>query len=446
MDSRPKRKVQESPGVPATAGIAPQPMPERASQGEVERSDAEEIVWAASDGSARILVAKPLLEEVRAAAYRGRFGSRRAGVEVGGVLYGRRSAIGVELEGWAPIDCGWAYGPAFRLTDREKGTLACLMDGLGAQLAAEGNEVVGWFVSRIRGGKTPTESDLELHRQFFPKTSSLLMVLEPRREGDVAATVHLYRGGEQPFSQCGPLWVIDPAQLQAGGRRAAWKVARDRAGDPRTSAHNGLEAQQPAAGTATGLPAFQGPGTAPLEGMSEAIHPDAGAPPRQRGGLWDAVPQGVWRLLALGIVLAIGGAAWLWLFHADVVRPLLLRWTTSASAPPSTVSLLADWDKQHLIVQWDGSSPVFLNPVSVELVFEFATAKPTTVPLRPDEAQRGYFATITNLPPTRVTIFVVPAPGYKLAQSFDFPAPERGRVEGITSPLKRVPASPPRRE
>jgi hypothetical protein len=105
------------------------------------------------------------------------------------------------------------------------------------------------------------------------------------------------------------------------------------------------------------------------------------------------VPHNVWLLLALGIVLAIGGAAWLWLFQSDVVRPLLLRWTSSASAPPRSVALIATLDRDRLTVEWDGRSPVFLNPMSVQLVFEFAAAEPTRVPLRPDEAQRGYFTT-----------------------------------------------------
>ncbi|MGD0577828.1 MAG: hypothetical protein ABSC08_02755, partial [Bryobacteraceae bacterium] len=75
-------------------------MPEERSQPELDTIDAEQIVWAASDGAVRIAASKPLLEDIRTAAYRAKFASRRAGVEIGGLLYGRRSPTAVELQGW----------------------------------------------------------------------------------------------------------------------------------------------------------------------------------------------------------------------------------------------------------------------------------------------------------------------------------------------------------
>jgi len=84
-------------------------MSEKRTPAELENLEADQIVWAASNGAVRILASKPLLEEIRAAAYRARFGSRRAGVEIGGVLYGRRSLAGVELQGWTPST---AAGPS----------------------------------------------------------------------------------------------------------------------------------------------------------------------------------------------------------------------------------------------------------------------------------------------------------------------------------------------
>jgi hypothetical protein len=168
----------------------------------------------------------------------------------------------------------------------------------------------------------------------------------------------------------------------------------------------------------------------------------AAAPLFQLGSAWDSVPHNVWLLLALGIVLAIGGAAWLWLFQSDVVRPLLLRWTSSASAPPRSVSLIATLDRDRLTVEWDGRSPVFLNPMSVELVFEFAAAEPTRVPLRPDEAQRGYFTTLTSLPPSRVSMIVIPSPGRKFKQTVSFPAPQSERP--VAPGAASAPGSPSR--
>ena len=435
--------MQGSPLLPFMPGASSDPMSENRPQPESDSLDADRIVWAASGGAVRILASRPLLEELRAAAYRARFGSRRAGVEIGGVLYGRRSPVGVELRGWVSIDCAWSFGPSFHLSDREQGTLACLLDGLAERLSSEGNEVLGWFVSRIRGERAPTPSDIELHRQFFPTTGSLLLVLQPRREGDVWTTVHVYDGENRQLTPCDPMWVIDPALLPAGDRNAASPAAVGRRGRARASSE---EWQQPADDAIPPPASGSPPAVRSPAATRQPRGGRAAAPLSQLGGVWDSVPHNVWLLLALGIVLAIAGAAWLWLFQSDVVRPLLLRWTSSASAPPRSVLLTAKLDRDRLTVEWDGRSPVFLNPMSAELVFEFAAAEPTTVPLRPDEGQRGYFTTLTSLPPSRVTMIVIPAPGREFKQTFSFPAPDNGQPEAPGAAIQPGPPNlPPKR-
>ncbi len=421
MESDPRSKMQDSPDVPFIPAAPSDPMIEEKSRTGLDSIEADQVVWSASDRAVRIIAAKSLLEELRAAAYRARFGNRRAGVEIGGVLYGRRSAAGMELQGWAPIDCGCSYGPSFRLTGREQGTLACLLDGLKGELAAQDFEVLGWFVSRIGGERVPAEFDSELHMRFFSTPGSLLCVLQPRREGDVWTAVHVYESEAQRLVPCDPLWVIDPAVVSVGEQSAASRAAM---------VHQ--EHALPSLGE--GHPQIENNVIEPLPPLSEppATAPRAARVPGGAGSssgdshtdsALESVPRWMWRLLALVIVLTIGGAAWLWLFESDVVRPVLLRWTSSASVPPSSVSLTARRDRDRLTVQWDGRSPVFLNPVSAQLVFEFANAEPTTVPLRPDEAERGYFMTLTNLSPSRVTMTVVQAPGHEFTETFLFPVP-----------------------
>jgi len=406
----------------------------------LDSTEADQAVWAATDRDVRIIASKPLLEEIRAAAYRARFGNRRAGAEIGGVLYGRCSTVGMELQGWAPIDCGWSHGPSFHLTGREQGTLACLLDGLKEGLAAQGFEVLGWFVSRIRGERVPAEFDSELHKRFFSTPGSLLCVLQPRREGEVWTTVHVYEGESQRLVPCDPLWVIDPAVVSVGERSAASRAAM---------VHQ--EHALPSLGD--GHPQIENNAIQPLPPLSEppATAPRAARVPGGAGsssgdshadGALESVPRGMWRLLALVIILTIGGAAWLWLFESDVVRPVLLRWTSSASVPPSSVSLTARRDQGRLSVQWDGRSPVFLNPVSAQLVFEFAEAEPTKVPLRPDEAERGYFTTLTDLSPSRVTMIVVQAPGHEFTETFYFSVPASVQPEASTAGRDSRPRKP----
>jgi len=164
------------------------------------------------------------------------------------------------------------------------------------------------------------------NQHFFSTTGSLLLALQPRREGDVWGSVHVYDSESRQLAPCDPIWVIDPARLPAGDRNAASPAAVARRGRARTFSE---DRQQPA-GDAIPPPgslstsAAQPPGAVRQTGGSRTA-----APLFQRGSAWDSVPHNVWLLLALGIVLAICGAAWLWLFQSDVVRPLLLRWTSS---------------------------------------------------------------------------------------------------------------------
>jgi hypothetical protein len=412
-------------------------MPEERSQPGLDSIDADQVVWASSDHAVRILATKQLLEEIRSAAYRARFGSRRAGVEIGGVLYGRRLLSGVELCGWASIDCGWSYGPSFTLTSREQGTLACLLDGLKEELRAQEFEILGWFVSRIRGDRVPAVFDSELHQRFFSTPGSLLCILQARREGDVWMAVHVYESENRRLIPCEPFLVIDPALVPAGGPRTASRAAMVRQGAASSSQDDDRERIEDSA--IQSLHSLSESVASPPADVGALRAAENAAEDARPGSNWDSVPRGVWSLLALLIILTIGGAAWLWLFQSDVVRPILLRWTSSASVPPRSFFLTARVDRDRLSVQWDGRSQAFLNPVSAKLVFEFATNGPTTVPLRPEEAQRGYFTTLTSLSPTRVTMIVTPAPGHEFSQTFFFPAPENRPPE----PAGAAPASGP---
>src|SRR3974377_2430990 len=106
--------MQEAPIAPLLPAAPPGPITGEPLQTQPGSVNTGQYDWTSADGAVTFLASKTLLEELRAAAYRAKFGSRRAGVEIGGVLYGRRAPSGVELQGWAPIGCGWAYGPSFR--------------------------------------------------------------------------------------------------------------------------------------------------------------------------------------------------------------------------------------------------------------------------------------------------------------------------------------------
>jgi proteasome lid subunit RPN8/RPN11 len=141
--------------------------------------------WTAGEGSHAIEYSLALLGGIRELVVAGLHRLARGGIEVGGVLYGRRAGEGLSIEAQRPIECEHARGPSFTLSEND---LAGLERMLGlAQGAPAGLQPLGWYHSHTRTGIGLSEEDLKLYNRFFPHPWQIALVLHPEKFGPVTA-------------------------------------------------------------------------------------------------------------------------------------------------------------------------------------------------------------------------------------------------------------------
>lgn len=132
--------------------------------------------WQVTQSPFSIRYSRRMLEEVRLAVMDAFFSLPRGGVEVGGVLVGKRREQEIEIADYVPIDCEHAFGPSFTLSQRD---VERLRETLQTIREKDGREAVGWYHSHNRSGIFLSESNLEIHRRFFPEPWHVALVLRP---------------------------------------------------------------------------------------------------------------------------------------------------------------------------------------------------------------------------------------------------------------------------
>ena len=123
-------------------------------------------------------VSPSALESTRTAVLAGFAAFDYGGLEVGGVLIGKRSAHGVTIEETRPFATEHAFGASLRLSEDD----ALLLELLLTDLQAEGLEAVGWYRSYTRRELSPTAGDIAVMARFFPHPGQVLLLLKPDRD------------------------------------------------------------------------------------------------------------------------------------------------------------------------------------------------------------------------------------------------------------------------
>lgn len=152
--------------------------------------------------------APEVMEEVRAAVVHGYFSLARVGLEVGGLLLGRRDGGTLHIAAARPILCQHAYGPAFTLSESDLAGLAELLEAPSREPELKGLVPLGWYHSHTRGGLELSDRDLEIHNRWFPEAWQVALVLRPERMRPTRAAFHVRDA--QGLPRQAPEFVVEP--------------------------------------------------------------------------------------------------------------------------------------------------------------------------------------------------------------------------------------------
>jgi proteasome lid subunit RPN8/RPN11 len=133
--------------------------------------------WAPTQCPFRVAYSLRTLDDIRLAVVDAFFSVPHGGVEIGGILLGRREGLQTTILDSVPLDCEHAFGPSFTLSPKDLARLTALLEE--AQKNASGLQPVGWYHSHTRSGVFLSEADLEIHQRYFPSPWQVALVLKP---------------------------------------------------------------------------------------------------------------------------------------------------------------------------------------------------------------------------------------------------------------------------
>ncbi len=120
-----------------------------------------------------------LIANVIAAAKEGFNRLPRGGLEVGGVLFGRREGARIRVLAARSVACKHLLGPSFTLTSEEHDELAALLVQARQDPQLAGLIPVGWYHSHTRSGLIYTDADAHLHNRHFSQAWQFGLLLRP---------------------------------------------------------------------------------------------------------------------------------------------------------------------------------------------------------------------------------------------------------------------------
>ena len=137
--------------------------------------------WISPDGSSKVVYSLTLLHAIDSSVNEAFRSIPRGGVEIAGLLFGRRDATGLYLEAQRPIECQHAFGPSFALSEQDVATLRNQISSAGSDPELAGLRPVGWFVGHTRSPLQISDRELGWFDEFFSEPGSIAVLVKPER-------------------------------------------------------------------------------------------------------------------------------------------------------------------------------------------------------------------------------------------------------------------------
>lgn len=158
--------------------------------------------WKVAGQPVTIEYSRAALDALRVEAVDGLHKLQRGGLEIGGVLFGKRSGTTVRILASRPLACEHAAGPGFVLSEKDEEALRRLADSAAADPELAGMQAVGWYHSHTRSGLMLSAEDVGLWDRRFPEPWQVALVLRPEKLGPTKAG--FFCRGEDGVARAGP--------------------------------------------------------------------------------------------------------------------------------------------------------------------------------------------------------------------------------------------------
>lgn len=137
------------------------------------------LVWTAPECPFRVTILADILNELRILAVEAFYSVPRGGVEIGGVLFGRRDGTSIHIQAHRQIRCEYSTGPSFTLSVKDQLGLSGLLDLAPSDPDLAGLTPLGWYHSHTRSEILLSPADLQLYSEFFPEKYQVALVIRP---------------------------------------------------------------------------------------------------------------------------------------------------------------------------------------------------------------------------------------------------------------------------
>jgi hypothetical protein len=161
-----------------------------------------------------VQVVPGLLDQIARLVQDGYTATSHGGLEIGGLLFGRRSSGSVTVEEFRPLACDHSLGPRFILSERDERDLRDLLKAPATDPALRGLDVIGWYCSHTRSELLLFDREVVLHHNYFSDPVDFVIVFKPRDLRSVTAGIFL-RGADRIMDPRCPAKILELPELVA---------------------------------------------------------------------------------------------------------------------------------------------------------------------------------------------------------------------------------------
>lgn len=171
------------------------------------------IIWHGKGTVPKVQCSSSVIAEIAELAMGGYHRYAWGGVEVGGVLFGKKESGTVLICASRTAECEHHYGPAFELSEKDCDAFQGLLSA-----AASDNELadltpVGWYQSTSRRDLHLSEHARAFFQRFFPEPWQVAMLLK-RSKGDPPSVAIFIRDSHGSVELHSPVQEFTPGILR----------------------------------------------------------------------------------------------------------------------------------------------------------------------------------------------------------------------------------------